>query len=447
MKTKNDACCFGREIGIKFPLIPPCPLAQRVVNFFLLSFFVGSVSFAADTEWHGFVDSRVGVRTQNDPHEDDRNLSEIRAQVDALTYFEQASLQIRADFLYDDLADEIEKVDLENGDGFMDLREFNLQFSPLDWADMKIGRQILTWGTGDLLFINDLFPKDWNSFLLGRDEEYLKAPSDAVYASFFPSFGNIDLVLTPRMDADRYIDGRRVSFWNPGLQRIAGQDAMTDADRRDDWGEDAEVAMRFYRNIKGYEAALYAYRGFWKSPQGFDPSTGNAYFPKLSEYGASVRGTFKGGIANLEAGYYDSREDRSGTDPNVPNSEVRFLTGYQREVARDLTASVQYYVEWMQDYDDYLSGIPSGTARDEARHVVTLRLTKMLMNQNLILGLFTFYSPSDRDAYFRPNATYKLSDSWTVSASGNIFVGEDDHTFFGQFKDNSNVGLSVRYSW
>jgi len=50
------------------------------------------------------------------------------------------------------------------------------------------------------------------------------------------------------------------------------------------------------------------------------------------------------------------------------------------------------------------------TARDEARHVLTLRLTQMLMNQNLMFSLFSFYSPSDNDAYFRPIITYKITD-------------------------------------
>ena len=108
-----------------------------------------------------------------------------------LTYLEQATIQARADFVYDELADDIEKIDLNTGDGFIDLRELNILFTPIDIMDVKAGRQILTWGTGDLLFINDLFPKDWNSFLLGRDEEYLKAPSDAVFASFFPALGNL----------------------------------------------------------------------------------------------------------------------------------------------------------------------------------------------------------------------------------------------------------------
>lgn len=416
---------------------------------------IGLISFIAfiqpanalDTELHGFVDGRAGVRTQNDPYEDDRSLSELRLQLQSTTYFEWGEFTARGDFLYDDLAADRGKVDLETGDGFFDLRELNVLFTPVDWSDVKVGRQILTWGTGDLLFINDLFPKDWNSFLLGRDEEYLKAPSDAVYASFFPSIGSFDIAYMPRFDADRYVDGRRVSYWNPMLQSIAGQNAEIDAERRNDWFSDDEISARFYRPVLSYEAAIYGYHGFWKSPQGYDPAIMNYYFPKLNSVGASVQGSLGSGLINAEAGYYDSSDDRSGTNPWIPNSEVRFLTGYDREIAQNLTAGFQYYLEWMQDYDDYLAGVNPDTARDEVRHVLTLRLTKMLMNQNLMLGLFTFYSPSDNDAYFRPVATYKFSDHWMFIANANVFVGEEDYTFFGQFKDNSNVNLGVRYSF
>jgi len=421
---------------------------ERLVLLALISSFTFQVSsLALDTELHGFVDGRAGVRTQNDPYEDDRSLSELRLQLDSKTYFDWGELNARADFVYDDLASDRSKVDLETGDGFFDLRELNVLFTPVDWSDVKLGRQILTWGTGDLLFINDLFPKDWNSFLLGRDEEYLKAPSDAVYASFFPSFGSFDLAYMPRFDADRYIDGRRVSYWNPGLQSIAGQNAVIDADRRDEWFKEDEISARYYRDIMAYDAALYAYHGYWKSPMGFNTGTGDNYFPRMNAYGGSARRVLGSGLFNVEAGYYDSREETAAAQV-VPNDELRFLTGYEREVAKNLTASVQYYLEWMMDHDGYLAAQPnSDTARDEARHVLTLRLTQMLMNQNLILSLFTFYSPSDNDAYFRPAVTYKVSDHWMVTANGNFFIGEDDHTFFGQFKYNSNVNLGVRYSF
>lgn len=386
---------------------------------------------ALDSQLHGFTDARFGMRTQNDPYEDQQSLAELRTQLDALTYFDAAELQVRADFVYDALADDPEKIDLENGEGFVDLREFNLLFTPVDWADVKVGRQILTWGTGDLLFINDLFPKDWNSFLLGRDVEYLKAPSDAIFTSLFPGFANIDIAYTPRFDADRYIDGSRVSYWNPSLGRIAGQDAVVQTEQPDDWFSDDEIATRIYRRIKGYETALYVYHGFWKSPAGMDMASGKATFPALNVYGASTKGEFKGGILNLETGFYDSRDDSTATTI-APKDELRFLSGYEREIAQNLTAGAQYYLEH--------------TTADD-RHVTTLRLTKMMMNQNLVLGLFVFYSPSDKDAYIRPTANYKLNDDWMLSATGGWFLGEDDDTFYGQFRNNGNLNFAVRYSF
>ena len=405
-----------------------------------------------DVELHGFLDARYGQRTENTKLEDGRTLSEVRLQLDSVTYFDWAEFHLRGDLIYDDLASDRDHVDLETGEGFADLREANALFSPAEWLDLKIGRQILTWGTGDLLFVNDLFPKDWNAFLLGRDEEYLKAPSDALFASFFADLGNLDVCYVPSFDADRYVDGSRLVYWNPMMQSLAGQNAPIEADRRNRWFRDDEIALRLYRTISGYEAALYAYSGFWKSPEGYDPVRNQAYFPRLNAYGASVRGDLLGGIFNLEGGYYDSREDGGGDDPFIPNSQARFLVGYEHELTKDFTAGVQYYVEWMMDHGEYADSMrdllgSTDTARDALRHVLTLRLTKLALNQNLILGLFIFYSPSENDAYFRPNVTYKISDHWSVSLFGNFFAGKDKHTFFGQFTQNSNAGLSLRYGF
>ena len=225
-----------------------------------------------------------------------------------------ATLQLKTDIYYDDVVDQ-DDIDLEDGSGWLDLREANLSFSPHDQADVKFGRQILTWGTGDLLFINDLFPKDWQAFFSGRDVDYLKAPSDAIFVSFFPEWANIDLVYTPRFDADRFISGERLSYWNPALNKLAGDDAVIKVDRPDDWFSDDEWSLRVSRNFEGYELEFYAYDGYWKSPSGFDSASGKATFPRLRVFGASLRGNLGKGIASLETGYYDSLDDSNGKDP------------------------------------------------------------------------------------------------------------------------------------
>ena len=423
---------------------------KKLFLFYIFCFIFLGFGFTQDIELHGFLDYSYGRRMQTDPFEDDTSLNEIRLQLDSVWYHDLFTAQIKADFVYDDLADNRDDIDLETGQGFFDLRQANVMFSPLSWMDIKFGRQVLTWGTGDLVFINDMFPKDWQSFFLGRDVEYLKAPSDALFVSLFPSFVSIDIAYTPRFDADRYITGERISYWNG--QEIVGQNSILDTDRPDDWFDDDELAVRFYRNFATYELAVYGYHGFWKSPGGMDPTTGKWLFPELSVYGASVRGPVGSGIVNVEAGYYDSADDRSGDDPFINNSETRFLVGYEQEVVKDFTVGAQYYLEHMMEYGSFeraikAIGMPTDNIRDEDRHTLTLRMTWMTMNQNLVLSCFVRYSPSDADVYIKPVVTYKISDHWQASIGGNIFDGEDNYTFLGQFKDNSNVYASIRLSY
>ncbi len=397
---------------------------------------------------NGFWEARFGFRTQRDPNEREISLGETRVQLQFERPIKQAIFKFTGDFLYDPVLQNQDKIKLETGSGFIDLREASLLLRPLSFIDLKIGRQILTWGTGDLIFINDLFPKDWNAFFIGRDTEYLKAPSDALKASFFSANVNLDIVYTPRFDADRFIDGGRISFFNSSLGRLTGRDAVVQTERRDAWFQEDEIALRFYQNFKGLELALYGYQGYWKSPGGFNPSSNLAIFPKLSVYGGSVRGSLGGGIGYLELGLYDSEEDASGEDPLIQNSELRILLGYEQEVVRDLSMTLQYYLEQIRDYGNFRRNLPAGSpVADENRHVLTFRLTQFLMNQDLSLSLFTFYSPSDRDAYFRPKIHYKMDDAWSGEIAGNLFIGKEEHTFFGQFKKNNNVYAGLRLSF
>lgn len=400
----------------------------------------------------GFWEVRGGLRVKNDPVQDRVSLAETRLQLgydkSIAPYIPRGLFGITLDLIYDAIADDLEDIDLEEGGGFLDLRNLWFSFTPLDFLDIKAGRQILTWGTGNLIFLNDLFPKDYPSFFLGRDPEYLKAPSDAVKAAFYSRFANLDIVYTPRFDADRFIDGSRLSFFDPALGRFRGEDNPFRVDHTDDWFEDDEIALRLYRNILNYELALYGYHGFWKSPAGINPLSGRRIFPRLTAVGASTRGPIGPGIGNAEVSWYISEEDKNGDDPFINNSEFRFLAGYELEIAADLTIGVQYYLERMLDYGDYRDNLPRDLpAGDRNRQWITIDLTQELMAQNqLVLSLFVFYSLSGQDAYLRPKMTYDLTDNWKIQVGGNIFLG-DRETFFGKFEENSNVYSAVRYSF
>jgi len=394
-------------------------------------------SLLSNLEMHGFYEIRSGYRTRKDKYEKDMSIMEQRLQIDVSSYLDWADFKVKGDIIGDLVEEQAD----------FDLREAYMSTSPYDFMDLKVGRQVLTWGTGDLVFINDLFPKDWQSFFIGRDTEYLKAPSDAIKISLFSDIANLDIVYTPQFDSDRFISGERISYWNSNLGRLAGQDAIQRTDKPDRWFRDDEIAARLYKNINNYEYALYAYRGFWKSPGGLNASRTQAIFPDLNIYGASVRGNAGKGIGNLEFGYYESDDDQSGTNGNINNSELRYLAGYSQEIGKELTLGLQYYIEQIMDYDKHKKSMPAGLTRDEFRHLITVRLTKLLMNQNLRCSLFTYFSPTDKDSYLRPNLNYKVNDNLAVELGANIFFGDYPDTFFGQFENDTNIYTAIRYSF
>lgn len=392
-------------------------------------------------EIHGFVEVEVGGRVVQDPVQpNDLLLNEARFRLDLARYMDRAELYFKGDFVADDIA----------ADTSIDIRRAAILLRVAAWLDVTAGRQILTWGTGDLLFLNDRFPKDFVSFFIGRDDEYLKAPSNSLKMAFYSNPVNLDFVWTPTFTPDIYITGERLSFYSPFKPGITSADEMggpLDAELPAQTWENGEFAGRLFRTLKGYELAVYGYYGFTNQPAAIDTANMMLGFAPLAVYGASARGNIFGGIGNIEGAYYDSIDDRDGTNGDIPNSQIRGLAGYERELFADFSTGLQYYVEWILDYDAFVTNA-LGTAfvTDEVNHLMTLRLTQRLMQQTLTLSLFGYYSPNERDGYIRGVVIRDWSDAITITAGANVWWGEED-TQFGQLTDNSNVYVRARYGF
>ncbi len=406
---------------------------------------LGAIPASAQVDWHGFVETGYGARTAESARFDDTKeytLNETRVQFRASAYGDQGEIFVRMDVLGDQVADDGVKLDL---------REGFLRFTTLgDHLDVKAGRQALTWGTGDLIFINDLFPKDWVSFFIGREDQYLKAPVDAVRLGLFGLPFDLDVALVPEFTPDRLPTGERLSFYMP--EGLAGPPVLPE-----DQIENGEVAVRLSRYVGNMTIALYGYHGFYKTPVAVD-GVGMPFHPRLRVYGASARGASLGGVFWLEGGWYDSRdapdpdafEAHPGKVPMgfVPNSTGRYLAGFERQLADDFNATVQYYGEWMQNHDDYAANLPAGAyEQDEFRSLFTLRLEKWLHYQTIRLSFFGFWSPTDEDTHLRGLVSYKVSDEIEVAIGANVFEGNNVETQFGQFDENDNVFTRLRYSF
>ncbi len=382
----------------------------------------------------GFFELAWGERISDDVlFSDQTTLGEMRWQQNIDYGHEKFDFKWSHDIWFDDV----------DGHLLFDLRELNFKFSLFDQTDVVLGRQITTWGTGDLLFINDQFPKDWVSFFSGRDDNYLKAPADALrLTSYFKAF-NVDLVITPTAEPDRFINGERFALFAPFVQSNVGGFEVVNPRNP----SQTEYALRVFKNINGHQFALYGYHGIEKSPTGVDNMM-QPYFPKMNAWGASYQSTLGKGLFNIEVGYHDALDDQAGSNPLVANSQWRVLMGYERELIKKLNWGVQYYVEHTEHHERLLAhSLFPLTEPDKNRQVITNRFTYMAKQDKLTWSMFVFYSPSDEDSYWRPSVNYRHNDQWQYTVGAQVFTGKNKHTFFAQFEDASNLYTRIRFQF
>ncbi len=434
--------------------------SARAFIFIITSIFIAWQSFAAssenndDDDWSteiwdeeevspwkfsGFTEVGYGYFLQQNIVESNSSLSEITARLNLDYSNESFDFISKGELAYDNVL----------RDSLWEMREFNFSFSPSDSIDVKLGRQILTWGTGDYVFLNDLFAKNWQSFFSGRDDQYLKAPSNSVKGTWYIGDYSIDLTWTPEFTPDIYLTGERFSFYSPQARGIIAPAENFQVQQT----SGAQWATRIATNKNGVEYAFYGYKGFWPTPVGMtknkhQPQQLTPYFPEMNAWGASIRMAFAGGLLNTEYSSYNSIEDTNGVNPLVANGQQRFLIGYETEVFKNLTASLQFYLEQTKHYNAFIEHSANPVIEvDENRQLLTVRLRYSTMQQKLIYAFFSFYSPTDNDGYLKPSISYRQNDVWSYSAGANIFWGKENFSFFGQHQDNSNVWLRVRYQF
>lgn len=392
-----------------------------------------SFAVSAELTFSGFLQQNTAFNTAGE-NPDGRHYKwleeRLRLQLDASSG--GLRLLAKGDLAYDHLGRKNES----------ELREGYIDYAAGNW-DVRAGRQVITWGLGDLVFVNDVFPKDHEALFAGRPLEYLKRGVDAVKFGAYPGFASFELVLAPRFRESRIPDARRFHLYDP-MPAIASRDT--------DKPGGGDAGLRIYRDIAGWDAALYFYRGYQRTPSMrpdnmLAPTRITYFYPKLSTYGASLSGRAGDGVLSLEAAYYDSRQDRSGTDFTVPNSQTRLLGGYQIQPWEDFSLGLQYYAERMDDYAAYRAALPPGfPAEKRWSHTFTARATQFFLHQTLRLSVYALYNASSHDRYLNPELRYSFSDRVWGAVGANVFAGRRWGPF-GQLSRDDNVYIQLRYEF
>lgn len=398
-------------------------------------------------EIQGFVEVERGARLGESTYRDETwMLSNIRARLKTSKQTEKGGFHLKLDFINDEILKSSE----------VEIREARLRYSPSDLVDFSIGKQVSTWGVGDLLFINDLFPKNWVNLFLGRDQESLKDTSNSIRITTYLENWTADLIWTPEFSPDTTPNGCRFTVFDPNLGKPTAQrnqcGKTTKLPEQNDTTENGEIALRLKTRMGSQEVALYGYNGFWKSPKGLklnpDTQTLESFYPRRGAYGFSSEGQWGPGVFFFEAGHYLSYEDLDGTNPLIENSAARLLLGYRYTFLASSTFAVQTMSEKMLNYEKYQESVPPTLEeKEEVRNTYTFRFTQTAQQETLKASCFVYHRPEDRDDYLRCWLSKRLDDNFDITAGGNFFSGDKKYLDrdFAMLREDDNAYVRFKY--
>jgi hypothetical protein len=311
----------------------------------------------------------------------------------------------------------------------------------LDWTlsprlSLRAGRQVITWGVSDYLFVNDIFPKNYDAFFTGKPFDHMKEAVDALKANAAAGANEIDLVVA-RPGADQAPSDRRFAATAPppGMRFGAAQ------------RHGADIAARLARRLGRWDAAFYLAR-YHSRDAALNPAGAMPRWEMrpLRHAGASVAGPLGSGVLMAELAYMDGKARAGNMNRFFVGSQVKALVGYSAELGDDFGASLQYHHEMAADYADYRATLADGIP-PVARHRQTLyfKLHKKLHHQTLSLGIQGF-AALDGGNYINPFAMYAIADGLNLEAGANLFGGTATSRY-GTMKHDSNAYASLRYSF
>jgi hypothetical protein len=444
-----------------------------------------SVTEPKGIQWSGFFEVEQGGRVGKEgPQERHWILSNRRFRLATSLNAEYGSMYLKADFIDDGVT----------GESQMEIREGRIVLTPVTWLDISAGKQVNTWGVADMLFINDLFPKNWISNFLGRDMESMKESANSLRATAYYGGWSLDIVYHPEFSPDITPTGCRFAYYDPNSGQLTS--------RPDTCGQpnpyagrtgnftDSELSARLKRQFGSFEVALYGYEGFYKNPKGlqWEDENGSAtdetefdkgqpgwslipYYPELTVSGASVEGQLGPGIVSLETGYYDSREDRDGDNPLIENSKWKYLLGYRMDFTANVGFGLQMYGEKMEKYDEYEKSLismiqaqaaqeggqinesqaeeqdPYRYRKEEFHYTYTVRMTFKARQDTLQLSLFSYQRPQDKDSFTKIEIGKRLDNHIEFAIGVNVFSGEDHYEDreFGMLRYDDNAFARLKY--
>lgn len=403
---------------------------MKALTFLLCFLLACSLVLAEDFEFNGFVDTyhAIALKSPNS-----FNASRVRFRGEFFCQSSSASVFSSFNAMYN------ERIEDETG---IELREAYMEYIAAKW-DMRIGRQIITWGNADGLRITDIIcPADYTEYIT-RDFDDIRIPVDAFNFRYLPGFADFQLIWLPLFEPSILPSGDNPWAVSSSSYKNA---VIKDAEKPEQKLSNSEIAAKVSFYLSGVDLA---FSGFytWDDTPIYHTSVSNdttfitPEYHRLKYLGLEINKPFGGFVIRSEAAYYKGKyfQDASSNDGTKRKDLLKAMIGLDWYPGNDWNVSAQFANDFVMNYE-------KGLTEDKNTPIATLNVSKKLFRQTVEISNLLYFGFNENDLYDRLEIDYAFTDELHFSGGMDIFQGNDSGDF-GIYRDNSQLWFKAKYSF
>lgn len=310
--------------------------------------------------------------------------------------------------------------------------------------DVRVGKQIITWGRADALNPTDnLTPKDF-TLLSAKDEEERRIGSYAIKANVYRGTYTLSAIWIP--------------LFNPSTIPLTAPPGLTITEDKRDSGAFTYQALALKLDQTGGDLdwSVSYYAGLDVNPIGvpLSPTRIELRHTRIQVVGGDFARTvgrygMRGEVA------YTHTQNASGADPFIKKPFLFAVLGADRDLAEDLNVNLQVYQRTIVNYRDpfaisdpvvRFASVQNATFNqqlDRYQFGLTGRIKATWWHQTLESEVLGVWNANRGDVFVRPSLAYAFTDVWKGFIGWDVFTGQRN-SFFGRLQPTSAFFAELR---
>lgn len=327
-----------------------------------------------------------------------------------------------------------------------ELREIYLEGSPFGNLDIKLGKQIVSWGVANSLRVVDVLnPTDDREFGM-TDLEDIRLPINMTKLDYYIGDLKLEAVAVHEIKFNK--SAPFGSDFNPSTQNIIEVIPESSA-------ENTEYGLALIGTFSGWDASLHWAQYFDDTAHfkitkvTFIPGLGavptlEQRHSRLTMGGVTLSIPSGNFIWKAEAAKLQGMEFALVTDKTFSRTDV--LVGSEYSGWSDTSLTLEFGVQHLNDFDVKLEESPGSQLED--RIATTVSFMQDYINQTLHLSLVgMMIGKSGQDGGLnRMSLEYDVMDAFSV-AGGVMLYHTGDNAYFKNLNENDRIFFEVRYSF